>query len=139
MAKSSKQRNFRSSLMWRFIGVGMIVYIALFIIMLYAVPKYTGVLWTSSWADVPAELVGQVQAGERFLILSIFGIALPFWMIGTVFISYQVTSRLRELTSTTGIVEPTIPIVTEIVPATNFYLAEEYHQKYIHKRRGLPY
>jgi peptide methionine sulfoxide reductase msrA/msrB len=31
------------------------------------------------------------------------------------------------------------PIVTEIVAAEKFYIAEEYHQKYIHKKRGIPY
>jgi len=31
------------------------------------------------------------------------------------------------------------PIVTEIVPATDFYPAEDYHQDYFNQNRSVPY
>ena len=31
------------------------------------------------------------------------------------------------------------PIVTEIIPFTNFYVAEDYHQRYFERNQGAPY
>lgn len=31
------------------------------------------------------------------------------------------------------------PIVTEIIPFTNFYVAEDYHKNYFDRNKGLPY
>ncbi len=58
------------SLHVRLMIVSMMVYFALFAIILYGVTQFAGILWATTWADVPMELVEQIRQGARLLVLS---------------------------------------------------------------------
>jgi len=85
------------SLRARLMAVSMLLYFSLLAIMYYGVSNFAGVLWATTWADVPPELVAQIQQGGKMLVGTIFLIALPFWLAGSFFLSSRFTKPFTNL------------------------------------------
>ncbi len=86
------------SLRTRLMIVSMMVYFALLAIMFYAVSNFAGVLWATTWADVPPELVAQIQMGGRRLVGVIFLAALPVWLGGSLYLTSRFSKPFVRLT-----------------------------------------
>lgn len=88
------------SLRTRLMIVSMMVYLALLAIMIYAVSNFAGVLWATTWADVPPELVAKIQIGGRRMVAMIFMVVLPFWVLGSFYLSSRFSRPFAKLTQT---------------------------------------
>ena len=93
-----QQKLLIKSLRTRLMIVSMMVYFALLAIMIYAVSNFAGVLWATTWADVPPELVAQIQAGGRRLVGMIFLAALPVWVGGSLYLTSRFSRPFVRLT-----------------------------------------
>lgn len=85
------------SMKWRFVIVGVLVYLMLFAVILYSVQRYAGELWATTWADVSPDLVNQIQAAGRRLVITMFAIIFPFWLAGAYLFSGWITRPFVDL------------------------------------------
>ncbi|MBN2046025.1 MAG: PAS domain-containing protein [Anaerolineales bacterium] len=81
----------------RLMIVSMMVYAALFVILYYGVSHFAGVLWATNWANVPPDLVAQIQQSARLLVGMIFLLVLPFWIVGAMFLTSKFTKPFAEM------------------------------------------
>jgi len=100
MTEKASHRKFRLTLLWRFVIVGQMVYVALFFVVLYAVSRYSGMMWGYSIPQVTPELIERLRSNSLILVAWLFLIVYPFWMGSSYLFSRQLTNRFRELTQT---------------------------------------
>jgi signal transduction histidine kinase len=65
----------------RLMLLSLMIWGILFVILFYSVSHFAGVLWVTTWADVPPDLVAQIQAGGKRLVWRVFIYILPVWSV----------------------------------------------------------
>jgi signal transduction histidine kinase len=96
----TKKRKFRiHSLRARLMMLAMLVYAAMFVIIFYGFSRFYGVVWVNSLAGASPVVVAQIREGAQSTVLMIFGLLLPFWVVGSLFITQQFSKPIAEISA----------------------------------------
>jgi signal transduction histidine kinase len=96
----TKQRKFRiKSLRARLMLLAMLVYAAMFVIIYYGFSRLYGVVWANSLAGASPVLIAQIREGAQSMVILIFGLLLPFWVVGSLFITSQYSRPIAEISA----------------------------------------
>ena len=97
MAERDSHRKLKFNIQWRFTAVGMMIWVVLFALVMYAVSRYAGQLWAPYLVELSPQFVEQITRRSQVLVLSIFLAVLPVWVVGSYLSARQLAGRFRDL------------------------------------------